>query len=773
MLPVKTVRELQNAGRSVNGSNGSDTSFQDSAPTIAQVRKQLLLNGQNASGTGSREYFLKTMLGLNSCIIETDLNSADSVKSYLQGESIDRVNYFDSSDFLNGKLPDEGYTSVLMADGERRDIEALSPDEKRLYILRKAFGFNFDRYLNVFKDKLVRVARDIYKQALYDKLSSDPDSPTVYISDELPEEQNRPVKNFQNVNGTYKWAMDSLTEDRDSMVGIHRYLRNGDGQRKFVRDLINSQKLHHSNGDDSAMEYISAWIGRSPQSLLKARVVLEELIEDIPIGPNRLSFHLNSLEDKIRDSSQGTINSGWSWWNLIGMRGRHTAPGVKDGLTSLNEKPLPGFMVDLEDRIAVLAKDVFDEEKGIVEEIKMQRRRHFLKVASAWTGVGTVFSALGTGVTYWAVSSANAAYFNEKVTSIEEKVRPYRQLVYESFLNRARGNLPAFPAERRDPLDISGHEVWTNQNFAVEIQQFRMGICRDYSRPLGLCFIPELPRNVNMDGVPAFLRTNLSNCLRGLIPQDVWNSNQIGWIIGSSLETRYPVPDSRMRYFLGPQSAYRNSTDRSGLVSEPSEEVRMRGLAESVANARSLQGQQREDFINSHLQPRDFVDVDPDYINIVLGLRVFSDALKRRKFDVLVSGNQLSNEQYQELTAEGVDTGNITRFTIPQIIVENFQRFKGYEVFQALIRQFDLAKNNNDIAKIEQLEPLIDESIRTNSALYPPEEARVVMNHLALCEAILEKLNRALEIRYREIKSRNTYRARLINEEPMYTVLSR
>lgn len=771
MVLVNGVTGVHSTERSVNGSNGSTTVCFDSAPTVAEVRRLLSLNGQNGLVSGSREQSLRTLLGLNGCIVEADLDSTADIKSYLHRESIDRINYFDSNDFLSSRLPDEDYISVLI-DNQRKNIEDVGDDYKRLHMLKKAFRFNYDRYLDVFKDKLVRVARDIYKQALYNKLLSDPTDSAGYISEELAEEQNRPVRNFQSVNGTYKWAVDSLTEDRDAVVGIHRYLRDGDGQRKFVRDLINSQKLHHSNGDDSALEYITGWVGHSPQSLLKARVVLNELIEDIPIGPNRLTFHLNSLEDKIRDSSSRSIKGGWSWWNMLGILSRrNNSGGTEGGLNDLSGQPLSEFMVNIEDRIASLAKDVFEDEKRIIEEIKVKHRRHFLKVGSIWTGVGTVVSSLGAGTTYYLVNRANAIYFNDKVTSIEDRIRPYRSLVYETFLTQARSNLRAFPAERRDPLNINGYDTWVYQNSTVGTQQFRGGICRDYFRPLGLCLIPNLPQSPNMEGLPTYMIGNLSNCLRDLIPQDVWN-NTISYIIGSSIVSRAPIPGSRMITFLDPYSAYSLVSGRNILQQAVSDEIRIRNIAGSVADSRGLQGQQREDFINSHLQPRDFVEIDQDYVNIGTALRILSDAVRKRKFEVLISG-PLSNEQYQAVIADGIDTGNIARYTEPSEAVANIGRFKGYEVLSSLIRQFDEAKNNRDITRIEQLEPLIDELLRFNSSTYSPEKTRITMSHLALCEIILEKLNRAFDIRYQEIKNRNTYRARLINEEPMYSVLNR
>lgn len=674
------------------------------------------------------------------------LDLASDISAHIVSSTLNQIGFLDSVGLCEKKLP--GKNDLCFQNPKTKEelfFDDLNIDFKRLFIINKFFKGDIAKYLQTFKEKLHLATKDVFQKEIEALKGNKAKEVIDYLSAESLQEFPEPSINDPG----YETVKQFAEENPEIAIELVHYMT--DGQRYFCR-LINNGV---TASDDPVIALIDSSIKESPESFLKFIKTLSGIIESKTTKKDNQLLLLKKLQDKIKE----TIHSGITACDLQ---------------TSSNEINTEDQLRLIEQKVTNNIAEALKQEEKIIGDlektVKLAQRRKFL----IWTGAGIVTVATGGSGLYVANLITNNIYFNNKVASIEEKIRPYREINYTSFYNQAINSLRAFPIERRDPVNRTNADsldIWIHQTHTVDTQGFRRVIGKDFVKPLAVLLAPQLPPNINLECLPNHLRNNLSNCLRGLIPQNVWGQ-KMPPLFGSVLEERFPVPTSDFIFFLQTKSAYkRPNPDGSGpLVDEVDERITIRNNLTYYANQRQLRGKERDRFINDHLEPRDFITVDPRYVAPTEALRIITEAINKRKFEILISG-PLTDAAYQEVIRTGVNTNNYEDLLTPEAVTNNFERFKGYSILKSLIHEFDRAKDQGDIKKIEELEPLIDESIRFNDENCPRDQAQENFTHLAFCEADLQVLNRAREIRYEETRRRNTWRARRINEPSMYADL--
>lgn len=792
---------------------GGDTANGSSQVTVGDLRRKLNggLNGGNGTGLQptDREHTIRRILGLGTGEIRPDLSSDEQLVEYLTVQSLSKISWLDSVDFSGGILPDETY--LYAEDPKTKDrinFEQLTPEAKRLFIIAKFFHGSFDRYLDTYKEKLIRVARDASKQLLLNDLASRDGSfstSITYLDREVPTELQRVGRNHAMLNGTYGWAVDFINADGDTALDIHRYLRDGNGTRQLVRALTDRQRLRTTGGSD-AVDYISEWAA-NPERLRRAALAFEELIEDIPIGANSLSRHLSTLECKVASSIQ---DDGWSWWNLIGVlsRKRPQIDGLEESPSSTNTKTIETALETVEGRIARSAKEAFQREQRVIEELKVRSRRQFLKTGGLVLVGVSVVAALGVGGVVL-IRGAQHRHFIEESNRVRNAFTPHTFIDFQRYLDQAYTEMGTdYPPEARESRSARYYSGRLNA-----FRAFKEGLVRKYFTVLAVYLTPYIPVEVMRDvqagrllgsrNIPSDLRENVPNDLRDLFTREEWDypldqqhlaATRIfyGNVIGQGrtrggqyapgiLEVEGgvssitgllhpPFPSWRANYHVDPQTGERVMDEN--LIPPPDEIEVLRGV-----------------------QTRDYIERDINYLH---GVEALNEMLRR------VSGIEVRQEIDRDRRVgaiefverkDGMET--VERVELRGGNVENRPSdFDGWNVdrrvARGVVRRFtrDTSEGDNiigrkqqviygyrDSPEVQEVISLFDELMqREDIEAYEPQINQIVrllerrqnelapaLRGIARCEVRLKELRLRLAERYNTIKDRNSYRAVLID----------
>lgn len=792
---------------------GGDTANGDSQVTVGDLRRKLNggLNGGNGAGLQptDREHTIRRILGLGTGEIRPDLSSDERLVEYLTEQSLSKISWLDSVDFLEGVLPDETY--LYAEDPKTKDrinFEQLTPEAKRLFIIAKFFGGSFDRYLDTYKEKLIRTARDASKQLLLNDLASRDGSfstSITYLDREVPTELQRVGRNHATLNGTYGWAVDFINADGDTALDIHRYLRDGNGTRQLVRTLMDKQRLRGNGGSD-AVDYISDWAA-NPERLRRAALAFEELIEDIPIGANNLSRHLNALECKVASSTQ---EGSWSLWNVIGVltRRRQQVDGLEESPSPTSSKTIETALETVEGRIARSAKEALQREQRVVEELKVRSRRQFLKTGGLVLAGVTVVAALGVGGVVL-IRGAQHRHFVEESNRIRNAFTPHTFIDFQRYLDQAYTEMGTdYPPEARESRNAPNYPGRLN-----DYGDFKMSLVRKYFKILAVYLTPNLPRETiegiqsgTMRGardIPDDIRRNIPNDLRDLFTVSEWyfpiDNQQVG--------TTRPVYGQMIGqgftnggvYHTGILEQSRADNAIIAFLHPPFPTWRTNYRTDGTAGSRvmdeNLIPPQDEVTVLRGVQPRVFVETDRNYLHIVQAinemLRRISGVEVRQEIDndrrvkaieFIERKDGRETVERVELRGENVenrppdfDGWNVDR-RVTRGVVQRFARetSQGGNITGRKQQVINGYKESPDVLEINSLFAQVVE--REDVEAYEPQMNQIVrllerrqnelapaLRGIARCEVRLKELRLRVAERYNTIKDRNSYRAVLID----------
>lgn len=790
---------------------GGNTANGDSQITVGDLRRKLNggLNGGNGLQPTDREHTIRRILGLGTGEIRPDLSSDEGLIEYLTTQSLSRIGWLDSVDFSNSVLPDETY--LYAEDPKTKDkinFEQLDPEAKRLFIIAKFFHGSFDRYLDAYKEKLIRAARDASKQLLLTDLASrDGSFPAsiAFLEREVPTELQRVGRNHATLNGTYDWAVDFINSDGDTALDIHRYLRDGNGTRQLVRALTDRQRLRTTGGSD-AVDYISEW-ATNPDRLRRAALAFDELLEDIPIGANSLSRHLNALECNVASSIQG---AGWSWWNVIGVlsRKRPQIDGLEESPGPTNTKTIETALETVERRIARTAKEAFQREQRQVEELKVKSRRQFLKTGGLVLVGVTVVAALGIGGVVL-IRGAQHRHFVEESSRIRNAFTPHTFIDFQRYLDQAYTEMGTdYPPEARESRSARYYSGRLNT-----FRGFKEGLVRKYFTVLAVYLTPYMPPEVFRDlqagrllgsrNIPSDLRDNIPDDLRNLFTREEWDypldeqqlaarrifyGDMIGQgrtrggqyaagILeveggGSTISTflHPPFPSWRANYHIDQQTGERVMDEN---LIPPPDEVQV------------LRGVQPREYVERHISYLHIVGALNELLKRVCGIEVKQELDESRRIKALefierkdgretVERVELSGQNVENRSSEfdgwhvdrRVARGVVQRFARDtsegdNIVGRKQQVVNGYRESPEVQEVDSLFAQLTEREDVEAYEPQINQIVRVLERRQ--NELMPVLRGIARCEVRLKELRLRVAERYNTIKDRNSYRAVLID----------
>ena len=175
-------------------------------------------------------------------------------------------------------------------------------NKKRNLIIKEAFNNNNQRYLNVFKEKLLSVSAGIYKQILFlelQKLSYDEIAQILtYLTNTsnstYTDKNNNQSKNAELFLKSGYWG-ELLTKDQKAFYSSVQLIRNKLKKSNFSEELLTEQ-------NKEIIETL-LWLKSSPKESLQTLETLTELYEREDAfafdRPSNLILHLYELKEKI------------------------------------------------------------------------------------------------------------------------------------------------------------------------------------------------------------------------------------------------------------------------------------------------------------------------------------------------------------------------------------------------------------------------------------------------------------------------------------------
>ncbi len=683
---------------------------------------------QPGNGFINKHQVIRNILGMPTCYVNPKLETDEDLVTYLTSYVLDRIGYFDSYDFREKVLPDEEY--LIIGDRKKSKgiyIESLDNDSKRMFILGKIFKGDFDEYLRVFASKLPNAAKTIFKQYLFKELEHRTgdkyESAISVLTSESP--GNIQKNSAHGMTGTYDWAISIINENPEVAERLYCYFRD---HRYFCRDVVDGLR-------DPVMNSMIEWIKKSPGALSKVLSVFDSLFEEVPCTPNKLSYELDCLEVQVKELAKEIQLPSGSLASLFGIASKNSSSKdvallPVDTVILPENMPMEEVFPFYQEKIREAIKKIVNQEIEAVQRIKLKARRQFIKKASAWAG-GTVLASTIIGGVALSVHEFNIRAFNQELSRVESQVNPLLRINYERTYEQAVIEMgSSYPPEARDTRDRTQYLVQTNarNDFYNALNNKYFKVLAAYLTPQLLQTTRNLIRNGAVIGLPHDLRTNLTDDLRNLFTASEWNYPRdaaiagriyYGLMIGQGMTNNgilqpaileLPRAYGSVAAFLHPMPfpAIRND---SYIDENTRQMVLTDRFIEPPAESKVFGG----------VEPRDYIDKDQNYLNIVQALNEMLARLQRRKQEVLAAYEE-SNEA-QELN----------------LILNNAR-----------------AKMNISSAR-ERINELVHMLEQRQDQLVP------LIRALARCECRLRDLiDVRLPNRVNDIKTRNSYRALLL-----------
>lgn len=614
--------------------------------TISDLRKALPHINGNGSINGTKESRLRSVLGIKSFDGVQDLDSPEGLGDFLLSSALGSLGYFDSIDFLQQRLPDESFFFVSSGNGDGRNIEDLPQDEKRKYILERIFDHNYYAYLKAFREKLVHAAREASKLLLFSKLlqydESNFDQMLANLEAESPEELNRVVRDANSLRNLYSWAIDSLNSDPDSTQELYAYTDSGSGQRKFCRDYIDNR--NSGNGTDGTLGYLVSWVGKSPEKVLQARVVLEEIFENVPLGGNKVAAFLSDVVSEIDKETSGLFARRPSWGRVFWKRAAGTKlAAAQDRSSFLASGDLLG---DISSAVVPASRDVFLGEKELIDGLITKERRALVRKTSKWTGgivlVGALASA-GVGT----VNYMNSVRFERAFSRVESEMSPYLKIDYTKFYNDALTEMgTAYPPEAVETIS-------TVQDYARQRRvhaDFTRALNEKYFKILAAYLAPELLestvqkiRSGGITNLPDDLKLAFPNDLRVLFSKDEWNFTEgplpTDRVLFGHLVTQGMVKDGKLLpngvlEFIGSSGGCDDFLHPRPFPAYSRKPIKLDFGNWTYSDKYETPSPEKDSF---GMEPKDYVDVDPELRLIIDGLKEMLSRIERKKQEILTA----------------------------------------------------------------------------------------------------------------------------------------
>ncbi|GEM_PF-5471144 len=712
--------------RGRNG-NGSSHSHYDSAVVIALRHKLHTGNGLDIT-RANKHHILRSTLGIQTCDVCPDLGSDETLNDFLRTGTLDQLGYLHSADFNQKKLPDESY--LFVEDPKSKEkiyFESLNDDEKRLFLLERVFKNDYQAYIQAFIDRLSRTARIAFKDILLKELygrEEDRFSEAINLLKEEVAEGEQMAQNrvLHQMNGTYDWTMDFLNKYPQVAEKIYHYMRNG--QRYFCRVLNDKAVLSETEKEkytDDVLNLIVTWIKQSPRAFLRAYTAIEIIMEDIPIGSNRLSYELNKVQNKVKDLT----GAGKKTTALLNGVQVDLKDSIGDTAIHSSSMNIENVIVYFEDKVAEIAHEVFDNEKRIIDGIKLISRRRALKKGGWYSLVGAgAIALLGTAGAYY--NHVSSQRFDAEVSRISSNINPVIKIDYERIYNNALTEMGTeYPPEALDPVVISQYDLQM-----INYTDFKNSLSKKYCKILAAYLTPDLPQ-ATIDGIqsgairdlPADLHTNFPHDLRNLFIKEEWYYPYDG-----------PHEKDRICYgnMIG-QGYTQKGVIQPGVLELPRAAgalvtflhpmpfpSRTRPLKEDpVTHQRTylnelIEPKSEKEFFGG-VEPRDFIEYD---------------------FKLYV---EPCNEMLRRIEVK------------KQEIINGFN--ESSEVQKANVLLSNLSKSNDLVTVEKQLSGL------ALTLKQKQEELEPVLKAIARCECRLNEIMVKLQDRFNTIKQRNSYRA--------------
>lgn len=677
--------------------------------TLPKIKPSLSISNNDDSAILIKAHELTKGFGLSQYDMNLLMTISLESKENLTSFALSQFGYLDSLDFHQGKLPDEKFLYAKSNHGNRSDniyLDDLDNQSRRLFIIDKFFKDNLNDYLNAFKSKLPYIAGFLFIRALVCLEDDKFENVIRFLSDEY----SKDVLHTDKETPIYKWAKTFSDENREDAERILGHMRNG--QRYYCRLLANDSR----DGDDEVLGLINSWIQRSPDTFLKGLQALQQVEQDRNPG-NKLSFELKDIEKQIT--------------SLHHYKNRQH---YDEAISSKINSNVENLIKNLKEDVLKNCLEILEDEKDAVKELKRLQRRAFLKTTSKWAGTTLTLASLGGGGIY-AVNYLIDQHFQSEITRINSKIAPFIRIDYARSYEQAKIEFgDTFPQEARDSRNIQQYTIQFNNHL-----DFLHALHNKYFKVLAVYLAPVIPENTRkliqssaILGLPNDLRENLPDDLRNLFTACEWNFPQ---------GTRLVVPG---QYYFGEMIGY--GMTEAGVLRPGVLENRRGGNLSSIANflhPQPFPSIQRESYIDPAtrqrvytnrfinplperevfrgIEPREYIDTDVSYLNIVDACHEMLFRIERKKQEV-ITGFQNSPE-VQEI--------------------------------------HNLLKRASENRSIKEVEPQIDrvcQILEQKQKLLEP-----VLRGVARCECRLKDL---LEVRIpkrvSDIKSRNSYRALII-----------
>ncbi len=353
---------------------------------------------------------MENLLGISENALWFEIDSHKDVVEPFRKYVTNQIGVLDT-DFNLEKLKNNHY-----------DIVGL--DEKRKAQIKLFDGFGkYDNYLGVYKNKLLDGAGTLLTQLFYLKLQELVNDKKISLAEInkvdnylriVPKQDD--LKNIYNVNKNiddYKWAI-NLLKNNPSEAGIILELIS-DGQmllcKSLEAQLAGRSEKETSEQMEPSLQKTLVLMKESPHKLKRLSELadlksLSAFDDNYCESPNNLLLHVQQMKLKTKEL-------------------------LKTGGSDIKEdKDLNGSELDvsyilkrLETLVFNICKQLYEDEEKIVQNLKIQSRRKFVKSVVVSTGIVVAGATVVGGATYGICDYVNLRQKEEENQKLIERSR--------------------------------------------------------------------------------------------------------------------------------------------------------------------------------------------------------------------------------------------------------------------------------------------------------------------------------------------------------------